>query len=277
MDIEESAEDADRFRAAFRQAPTAMALCTPHGDIQEANDEFAALLGRSVQDLAATSLLDLTHDADLRAAHSAIAQLRAGGIYRNRLAVRLGHADGSVVHAVVSASRVDDRRGAPRRLIVHIEDVTHRVELEAALHRQALHDPLTGLPNRTLFVQRLNQAADSRDGRVAPVAVLFMDLDRFKTINDTRGHAAGDAVPVAVAGRLRSLLRPGDTVTRFGGDEFVLLRQGVGMAEANTIAERTTTALRDEITVGSRLRLPITASIGIAVRGRHQDPLEWLI
>lgn len=253
-----------------------MALCTPRGDIEEANDALARLLGRSVEDLVSIGLFDVTHQDDLRAARSAWAQMRHEASQGLRQAMRLKHADGTVVHVIVSTSRVDDGDGAIQHLVMHIEDVTHRVALEAALQHDALHDPLTGLPNRTLFVRRLTEVSTQVNDQAPRVSVLFLDLDRFKAINDNYGHAVGDAVLVEVAGRLKALLRPGDIIARFGGDEFVLLCPGVGMGEATRIAERITTAIEQEITVGG-LRLPVTASIGIAVRGRDDDPPEWLI
>lgn len=272
-----SLDDAEeRFQSAFLHAPTGMALCTVHGDLEEANESLARLLGRTIDDLLSHSLFDVTHDEDLRVAHNAWAKMRRSGAYLTRQAVRFRHADGSIVHVVLSASRVDDRDGSIRHLVVHVEDVTHRVALETALQHQALHDPLTGLPNRTLFVRRLTDVSTRRRSTDARVGVLFVDLDRFKAINDNYGHVVGDAVLVAVAARLGALLRPGDTVARFGGDEFVLLCQNVGLVEATRIAERIAVAIEEEVTVGG-LRLPVTASIGIAVRGQDDDPPEWLI
>lgn len=269
-------DDESRFQSAFRHAPTGMALCTPHGDIEEANEALGRLLGRNADDLLGTSLFEVTHDDDLRAAHATCAQMRRAETYFTRQSVRLKHADGSTVHVVVSTSRVDDRHGVVRRYVMHVEDVTDRIALEGALQHQALHDPLTGLPNRALFVRRLTDVASAATTGATRVGVLFVDLDRFKAINDNYGHAVGDSVLVAVARRLSTLLRPGDTVARFGGDEFLLLCQNVGIAEVTRIAERITAAIEDDITVGT-LRLPVTASIGVAVRGQADNPPEWLI
>ncbi len=272
--MEDRASGEGRFRRAFRLAPAAMALCSVHGTIEEANDELARLLGLSVDDLVSRSVFDPIHTEDLPAARSAFARMLGTAGAVTWQGIRLRHADGRVLHTVVSSSGVDDPDGNIGYLVMHVEDVTHRVSLEAALQRQALHDPLTDLPNRALFEQRLTDV--SVQAVQARVGVLFVDLDRFKMINDNHGHVVGDAVLIAVAGRLRALLRPGDTVARFGGDEFVLLCQNVDLTDATRIAERITAAIEGEITVG-KLRLTVTASIGIAVRRRDDNPPEWLI
>lgn len=130
---------------------------------------------------------------------------------------------------------------------------------------RALHDPLTQLPNRILFQDRVDRALIVTDGRTAYAAVLFIDLDDFKGVNDTYGHAAGDLVLSAVADRLRSVLRPGDTASRFGGDEFaVLLADLAQPEEANLVADRLRTVLHRPVS-GPDGQIPVGASIGIAV------------
>jgi diguanylate cyclase (GGDEF)-like protein len=145
---------------------------------------------------------------------------------------------------------------------------------ERALLHQAFHDTLTGLPNRVLFLDRLGQALARRERRPMEVAVLFLDVDRFKWVNDSLGHAAGDQLLVAVAGRLHSVLRPGDTVARFGGDEFVLLCEELGdEREAFAVAQRLNRALADPFHLKGR-EVGLTASIGIALASTstHDTP-----
>jgi diguanylate cyclase (GGDEF)-like protein len=138
-------------------------------------------------------------------------------------------------------------------------------EMAAALAHQALHDPLTGLPNRALLLDRLAQAA-ARAGRdPAPLALLFLDLDEFKLVNDTLGHRAGDDLLKGVANRLVAVVRPGDTVARFGGDEFVVLCENMpGEAQAVDLAERIADVLGRPVTIFGR-ELRVTASIGIVL------------
>lgn len=117
-------------------------------------------------------------------------------------------------------------------------DVTERNALEEQLRHQAFHDPLTELPNRALFMDRLEHALAKANRRESRVAVLFLDLDNFKVVNDSLGHEAGDSLLAAVAERLKTCLRTEDTLTRFGGDEFTILLEGVGdVSEATHVAE----------------------------------------
>jgi diguanylate cyclase (GGDEF)-like protein len=145
------------------------------------------------------------------------------------------------------------------------------------LRRLALHDELTGLPNRTLLWDRLTHRLSSDSRRTTGFAVLFVDVDKFKHINDTLGHAIGDQLLQDFASRLTSSLREGDTAGRVGGDEFVVLLDEVATpAEAVSIAERLAQSLSEPYTVGAH-RLAITASIGIAVSGEHHWTADSII
>jgi diguanylate cyclase (GGDEF)-like protein len=160
-----------------------------------------------------------------------------------------------------------DEDGRAVHLVGTAQDVTERKLSEKALAHQALHDALTGLPNRVLLVDRLEQAlvgAARIDGKVA---VLFLDIDRFKLINDSRGHAAGDELILGVAERLRATVRPADTVARFGGDEFVVVCQDIGtLSEAIAVADRIAAALREPFRVTGE-EMFLTVSAGIAISG----------
>ena len=152
-----------------------------------------------------------------------------------------------------------------------------RKRAEVALAFQALHDQLTGLPNRALFIDRLNQALASRGRRQTTVAVLFLDLDRLKVVNDSLGHGAGDQVIVEVARRVAAVLRPGDTVARFGGDEFLVLCQDLsGPDECISIAKRLFETVREPIDVAGA-QIVLTASLGIAVAGEPYETGDALI
>jgi diguanylate cyclase (GGDEF)-like protein len=152
-----------------------------------------------------------------------------------------------------------------RALANVLADAIERVRAEERTRHQALHDPLTGLPNRTLFADRLSQALAHARRSGASVGVVFMDLDQFKLVNDSLGHGAGDALVCALAGRLDGTLRAGDTVARFGGDEFVLIADELaGPDEALAVAERTLAALEAPFSVGG-VELFVSASLGVAV------------
>jgi diguanylate cyclase (GGDEF)-like protein len=181
--------------------------------------------------------------------------------------------------------RVRDHRGSWRHLestfvnalddpfvggiVITSHDVTERVATAAQMHHRAFHDSLTGLPNRALLRDRLDQALHRAERSGHFVAVLYLDLDRFKVINDSLGHPAGDQVLIDVADRLSRAVRPGDTVARLGGDEFVVLAEAVGgHAEAEGIAERIRQALLQPITLHGGGSAVVTTSIGITL-SRH--------
>jgi diguanylate cyclase (GGDEF)-like protein len=154
-------------------------------------------------------------------------------------------------------------------IVITSHDVTERVATAAQMHHRAFHDSLTGLPNRALLRDRLDQALHRAERSGQFVAVLYLDLDRFKVINDSLGHPAGDQVLVDVAGRLSRAVRPGDTVARLGGDEFVVLAEAVsGHAEAEGIAERIRHALLKPIALRGGGSAVVTTSIGITLSRR---------
>ncbi len=164
-----------------------------------------------------------------------------------------------------------DEDGEVEYVLVMNTDITALKSTEAELAHQALHDPLTGLANRALFLDHLDNALARIDRRAEELAVLFLDLDRFKVINDSLGHSAGDQLLVAVGGRLPRVLRAGDTVARLGGDEFVILLPDVnGSDEAVAIAERVLQALRRPVSVDGD-DVFSTASIGIALASSTVD------
>ncbi len=185
--------------------------------------------------------------------------------------------DGSVVCVRDEATLVHNEEGEPLYWLGIQADVTERKKLEERLEHQALHDPLTGLPNRRLFVDRLGQALRRTRRRGRGVAVLFMDLDGFKYINDSFGHETGDGLLVAVAERLEGCLRPEDTLARFGGDEFVvLLEDAEGPDEPVRVAERIIRRLGGPFVLNER-DLFTKISIGIAMGGdRAKDPGDLL-
>jgi diguanylate cyclase (GGDEF)-like protein/PAS domain S-box-containing protein len=191
---------------------------------------------------------------------------------------RIQHRDGSYLSMLARGIAVRDATGRATRVVGSQTDVTAR---RAAVHRlqhDALHDALTGLPNRVLFLDRLDQALRRarRSDADACAAVLFLDLDRFKLVNDSLGHLAGDRLLVAVAGRLEAALRPADTVARLGGDEFtVLLTDVVDARGAILVAERIHHALREPFELSGR-ELFVDASVGIALAGAGAAPEDVL-
>ena len=187
---------------------------------------------------------------------------------------RIQHRDGSYRWMLARGMAVRDASGRAIRVVGSQTDVTARKQAEQRLQHDALHDALTGLPNRVLFLDRLDQAIRraQRSTPGAAAAVLFLDLDRFKLVNDSLGHQVGDELLKAVARRLESAVRPPDTVARLGGDEFTVLLDGVtDVHEAALVAERVHHTLRAPFEIDDR-ELHIDASIGIALAAADAAP-----
>ncbi len=185
--------------------------------------------------------------------------------------------DGSRFWANVIVSAIRDEDDAVQGFAKVTQDITERTRFQAKLEHQALHDALTGLPNRVLFLERLRQALARLGRHPSNTAVLFLDIDRFKVINDSLGHDFGDHLLMAMGERLRQVLRPHDTVSRFGGDELALLCEGIDDEHhAITIAERVAGALREPLVINGR-ELTVSSSIGIALATDANTDAERLM
>ncbi|MBV8236342.1 MAG: EAL domain-containing protein, partial [Acidimicrobiia bacterium] len=219
---------------------------------------------------------DLIHPDDVVSAGELLAEAlgQPGRVFRTE--VRAAHRDGSWRWAEVSLMNLLDD-SAVQGVVVNFHDITERKQFEEKLTFDAYHDHLTGLSNRTAFHEALTRALARARRHGRPNAVLFLDLDRFKLINDSLGHEVGDHLLIEVAERLRACLRPEDVVSRFGGDEFaVLLEDIAGNDDAIQVAERVIEFLRQPLPVASR-EIFLTTSIGIAVvRDGDSEPSEVL-
>jgi diguanylate cyclase (GGDEF)-like protein/PAS domain S-box-containing protein len=262
---------ADR-RSAFANAPMGIALATPAGLIVDANPALAAMLAYTTEELYGRSMLDLVHPDNRAAAVEAFAELlEERRMMRHE--TRLVRADGGVVPVQVTSSWVDGTPdGDPPHVVAIVEDITDRKALEAALVHRSLHDPLTGLPNRILFNDRLHHALERGRRERTPTSLLGIDLDGFKQINDQYGHPVGDEVLVAVAERLTSVLRASDTAARVGGDEFSIVCENSGRPDAEALATRLRDRVSEPLRLAGGLRLPLTVSIGIGTAEGDVDP-----
>ena len=255
---------ADR-RSAFTNAPMGIALTTPAGVLVDANPALCRMLGMAAEVLHGRSVLDLVHAAGQVGAAQAHATLLVDHSQPMRHETRLVHADGQEIPVQVTASWVDgDSAGEPPHLVMIVEDITDRKALEAQLLHRSLHDPLTGLPNRLLFHDRLQHALERGSREDTPTSVLIVDLDGFKIINDTLGHHIGDLVLVAFAERLNTVLRASDTAARLGGDEFGVVCEHTDRAHAELLVGRLRDAFRDPLVVEGTT-IPVHMSIGIGL------------
>ena len=268
-----------RFQALVHNSSDLITLIDADLAITYQTPSITRLLGYAEDELIGTQLSDLTHPDDRLTLFAARAEATAGDQASATSQLRLRHKDGSYRHVQsIHTNLLADPD--VRAVVVTTRDVTAQKELEAQLQHNAFHDALTGLANRALFADRLEHALARTDRQAAPAAVLFVDLDDFKAVNDGAGHSSGDQLLVAVAERLRRVLRPGDTVARLGGDEFaVLLEDAVDAAHTQAAADRLLAALSEPFSGigGADEQVRITASVGIAMgaAGQH-DAAELL-
>ena len=263
-------EAQEAFRHAFDDDPIGMGLVDMNGSVQRANRSMAVLLGRTQEELVGVRILDLTHPDDRTVSEEQRTRLAHDEINSYRHEKRYLRPDGSLVWASLSVSVVRDLEGNPMYQIGQLEDITDRKSLADRLAYEAAHDAMTGLSNRSSFTERVSLALERRQ-RNRSIAVLFIDLDHFKVVNDSLGHAVGDELVVTVAQRLRKAIRPGDVIARFGGDEFVVLCDNLSSVESvSTLAERLLNAVADPIALTTD-EVFVTASIGIAVSDANSD------
>lgn len=259
------AEVTAEFEAAFSDGPIGMAVVSLGGHWLRVNRQLCQLLGYREDELLALTFQEITHPDDLDADLELVGQLLSGEIARYSMEKRYRTAQGNLLWATLAVSLVRDPEGAPLHFISQIEDITERKRLERELQHMADHDSLTELINRRRFDEALSlQVKRSRRYRER-AALLAIDLNEFKAINDRYGHQAGDAVLVAVARGLQRRLRTTDIVARLGGDEFAAILVNVTPREAEELAailRETIRALRIPA-AGAELR--ISASIGVAV------------
>ncbi len=254
-----------RFRLAFEENMAPMAFTDLDDRCLAVNDAFCAMLGRSRAELLDCDSSLFTHPEDLGITESVHQRLITGEVERVRYIKRYVKSDGRVIVAEISKSTARDEGGGILYFVNSERDITEELELADQLAHQALHDPLTGLANRALFDDRLVQAFERVDRYGGFGAVLLIDLDDFKGINDTRGHITGDELLSAVAGRMHSVTRSSDTLCRFGGDEFLYLAEGMsGPGEVDQVASRILGAFDEPFAIAGTF-LEQRASIGVVV------------
>lgn len=253
-----------RFRELFARSPAGTALVYDDGHFGEVNDALCAFVGMSREELAASTYDAIVHPDDRRAAREARARFSASVEITHRSERRFVHRDGSVRWGRLSVTRIEE--GVNGLSLVTFEDVTSIKEVEDRLRHAAMHDMLTGLPNRRMLTDRLDHALKRRAREGSSVAVLFVDLDGVKKVNDELGHETGDALLVAVAKRMTDTLRATDTVARVGGDEFVVVCPDLESPdELPTLADRLLAAARVELFAASGGKQPLSASASIGV------------
>jgi diguanylate cyclase (GGDEF)-like protein/PAS domain S-box-containing protein len=256
----------ERFQAAFDNAPIGMGLVTPDGEWLQVNAAFCRLLGYTADEMLALNLAHLTVPGD--------ATVQVDETEEMRHETRYLSADGTPSWVAASTTLVRGNEGEPLYYVVQIEDIGDRKQTERELRRLADHDSLTGLLNRRGFMEGLRRELRRMERKGEYGALLLLDLDNFKLVNDTAGHLAGDHVLRSTADVLRRRLRASDVIGRLGGDEFAALVLNVTPRQATEIATETTDTIRSMIVTVGDQTIEVAASIGVVAIDEMRDENE---
>jgi diguanylate cyclase (GGDEF)-like protein/PAS domain S-box-containing protein len=276
--VSELKKSEERFRNAFDHAPIGMALVAPDGRWLQVNQSLCQVLGYSEDELLQMTFQEVTHPEDLNGFVPKMSQLIEDQNSTFQMEKRYLHKLGHEVWTLVGVTQFHDGETDSSRLIFQIQDITDRRHAEERLLHEAFHDSLTQLPNRAWFKSQLRAALESiKQGNKDPFAVLFLDLDRFKVINDSIGHMVGDQLLVQIAEELRESVRPGDKLARLGGDEFTVLLENVkDQNEAIEVAERIQNRISKPFNLNG-FESYTTASIGIAISSEEYEKAEDIL
>ena len=270
-------ESEERFHSAFDHASIGMALVAMDGDILQTNASIARMFGYSEAEMLGMNMRALSHPDDLQSELNAINALVASEILAVQMEKRYMHRRGVSVWTLLSISLVRGPDDAPLYCIVQTQDLTARRTAEEQLMQMAHHDQLTGLVNRTYFIESAGQSIARARRRDEQFGLIFVDLDGFKIINDSLGHEAGDTVLSIVARRLCDCLRDSDLVCRWGGDEFVVIAELASTREQLVpVVNKMVNDIGRPILVGNETA-SVSASIGIAIYPRDGQTVTALI
>jgi diguanylate cyclase (GGDEF)-like protein/PAS domain S-box-containing protein len=267
----------EQFRLTFEMAPIGMAISTLKGKFTRVNQALCDALSYSKAELLELSFAEISHPDDWEM-HYNLEQKLTNSKDSFQIEKRFIAKNGWVVDTLLKVVMVCDAQGKPLHFNNQIVDITKRKSMEERLRHDALHDALTGLPNRALFMDRLaQQLTKSQSQSKYLFAVLFLDLDRFKVVNDSVGHLIGDKLLIEIARRLKQSIAPTDTVARLGGDEFTILLENIScQTEATLVAESIYETLTSPFHIEG-YELFSTASIGIALSSQGYEKPEDIL
>ena len=255
-----------RMRMTFESAPIGMALESMDAAFLEVNRALCDMVGRTSEWLLREGVKGILHPADEETDRAARAEVAAGTVDSVTVEMRLLRPDGDVIWVLHSLGLLTDDLGGDPHLVSQFSDITQGRHAREALRLQATHDAMTGLPDRSGFHEGLDRILvhPPRAGR--RLAVLFLDMDDFKAVNDEYGHAAGDRVLVTCGRRIRSLLRADDLLARYGGDEFVALLTSIqDPSDARLVSEQVHSVVRAPIPLEDGTEVYVSMSIGVAM------------
>ncbi|MDJ0681412.1 MAG: EAL domain-containing protein [Xenococcaceae cyanobacterium MO_167.B52] len=271
-------ESEEQFRLTFELAPIGMAITTLNGKFQRVNQALCDALDYSQEELLRLSFSDISYSEDIEEHQSLEKKLTVGQESAFQIEKRHIAKSGRIVDTLLKVVIVRNAQGKPLHFNNQIVDITERKQMERQLLHDALHDSLTGLPNRALFTDRLeHEIIRAKNQSNYLFAVLFLDLDRFKIVNDSVGHLIGDKLLIQIARRLETCINPTDTVARLGGDEFTILLENIpDVNVATTIAEKIYQALKHPFNIEG-YEIFTTASIGIALSSQGYEQPEAIL
>ncbi|CAN5490547.1 hypothetical protein BH10ACT1_BH10ACT1_03800 [soil metagenome] len=258
-------EAEERFRTLFRSSPVGTFIADRSMLVVDVNPAGAALLGRTEQDLLGTSVLAFTHADDVDESRERFRLLWEGASDPYRLEKRYLHADGHVLWTQLDVTLLRDAAGAPTYALGHIQDITTQRLHQQQLEHLADHDPLTGLLNRRGLLRELDRCTAHAHRYGDDGALLVLDLDNFKLVNDTFGHQAGDELLADIAGRLAARLRSTDVIARLGGDEFAVILPHTDREQAGVVADSLVQTTRDQPSGPMHGLTRLSVSIGISM------------
>jgi diguanylate cyclase (GGDEF)-like protein/PAS domain S-box-containing protein len=271
-------ESEARYRLMAENSTDLIGRNSTDGSFVYASDAVRVLLGYEPSELIGRTVFDFVLEEDHHVLHRVVAELQDGAHSSRTFSYRVRRKDGTYVWFETTSRAIrSGETGAIAEIVSVSRDISERRQAEAQIEYQAYHDALTGLPNRLLFRDRLTIALAHAKRSQTPLTVMFLDLDRFKYVNDTLGHSLGDELLRAVAARLRTVLREGDTISRMGGDEFTILLGDVTSAgDAAKIAQKLLDTVAHPLRVEGH-ELYVTTSIGIAMFPEDGDTAEALL
>ncbi len=271
-------ESQQRYQKLYDFAPDAYFSIAADGTIKSANQFSADYLGYNTEELVGRSTWLTVYEADREWVQQRVASIFSEKLATTEMELRKVRKDGSVFWVRERNQLLFDEGGTPIELHMIGRDITERKQAEEQLRQNAFHDALTGLPNRALFMDRLRQAVEHAKRQEDYLfALLFLDLERFKAINDSLGHLLGDQLLIAIAGRLKACLRPMDTVARLGGDEFTILLEDIeDIGDAIKVANRVQAELSLPFDLGGQ-EVFTSVSIGITLSAIGYDQPEDLL
>lgn len=277
--LERLREAEERFRLAFEHAPIGIALVSPEGAFLRVNRALCELTGYPTQELTETTFQGITHPDDLDLDLAYVGQMLAGERRTYEIEKRCLHRDGHIVWVLLSVSLVRDSDGLPLYFISQIQDIGERKQLEERLVFLADHDEMTGLLNRRRFREELGRSVAFAERYGHRAALVLLDLDNFKLVNDSLGHHVGDRLLIEIARSVRRRLRRTDVLGRIGGDEFAAFLPEAAVPQARRVAEELLSEVGDcEYSIEGHA-VSTHASLGVALfRPRLSiDPDDLLV